>query len=319
MKDFRDDELKKFIEEQYEKETDQMEKALSSNENLEKYEETEEKLEASYNRLIERLKADGVYREEENGDSDAAYNEIIKLKKTGSTAEHGNSKSAGAEPMFRAENRSYKNNIPGRDEKIREYRPKKSWKQKITRAAATVAVCACCVFAASMTSEANRRYVIDTVHYWAGDDTKIVIDNDKNNDNELTNEDKDREYIGKKLDLNLPEFFYKPEGLQYLNSTVDENVGTACMQYSYKGNIIQFFISKSDKNSESMGVSMHGNNVESIESLDPDLKIKMMTVMDKNDEKPTYVGNWYSDTVWYEIIGKMDRDEFIKILKKIAS
>ena len=74
MKDFRDDELKKFIEEQYEKETDQMEKALSSNGNLEKYEETEEKLEASYNRLIERLKADGVYREEENGDSDAAYN-----------------------------------------------------------------------------------------------------------------------------------------------------------------------------------------------------------------------------------------------------
>ena len=91
------------------------------------------------------------------------------------------------------------------------------------------------------------------------------------------------------------------------------------MQYSYEGNIIQFFISKSDKDSESTGISMHGTNIENIESLDPDIKIKMMTVMDKKDKEPTYIGNWQYDTVWYEMIGKMNKDEFVKILKKIVS
>lgn len=316
MKDFRDDELKKFIEEQYEKETDQMEKALSSNENLEKYEETEEKLEASYNRLIERLKADGVYREEENGDSDTAYNEIIKLKKTDSTAEHGNSKSVGAEPMFRAEDRSYKNNIPGRDEKIREYRPKKSWKQKITRAAATVAVCACCVFAASMTSEANRRYVVDTVNYWAGNDTDILIDNSEN-DYTGRNEEEIRKNIQDTLNVEIPQFMYRPSGFKYKDYVLSEESGVAELEYEYENKVIQVLISKMDADLGSYNTKLHGKGIEKIRTSDNSLEIDLLTVKSEDDLEPTYTAVWNSDKAYYQISGKIDKKKLIEILKKI--
>ena len=316
MKDFRDDELKKFIEEQYEKETDQMEKALSSNENLEKYEETEEKLEASYNRLIERLKADGVYREEENGDSDAAYNEIIKLKKTGSTAEHGNSKSAGAEPMFRAEDRSYKSDTLGRDEKIREYRPKKSWKQKITRAAATVAVCACCVFAASMTSEANRRYVVDTVNYWAGNDTDIMIDNDEGNNKER-DEEVVRTTIQEALNVEVPQFMYRPGGFKFTDYFMEKQSGIAELEYEYDGKVVQMLISKTDANAGSYNIKLHGNGVEKIKTEDNLIEIDIMTVKAEGDLEPSYTAVWKTEKAYYQLSGKIAKNKMIKILKKM--
>lgn len=52
-------------------------------------------------------------------------------------------------------------------------------------------VCVACVFAASMTSEANRKYLVNSVRVWSGDDTKTVVDNDESN--EKSNVDEDEE------------------------------------------------------------------------------------------------------------------------------
>ena len=59
-------------------------------------------------------------------------------------------------------------------------KPKK--RNRIARVAAAVLVCAAGVFAASMTSQSNRSYFIDTVKLWTGNDTNIIIENDGNNE-----------------------------------------------------------------------------------------------------------------------------------------
>lgn len=46
-------------------------------------------------------------------------------------------------------------------------------------------VCVACVFAASMTSEANRKYLVNSVRVWSGDDTKTVVDNDDSNEKRM--------------------------------------------------------------------------------------------------------------------------------------
>ena len=55
-----DDQWEKFLEEEYIKEADLMEENLFSDENFQDMEMTEEEVNASFERLVNRLKADGV-------------------------------------------------------------------------------------------------------------------------------------------------------------------------------------------------------------------------------------------------------------------
>ena len=125
--------------EEYEKETEEMEKILFPDGVIPDDGETEEEAKAAYQRLVEKLKADGVYKEDET--------DSIK------TDDH-------------------KENV-----KIVYLPEKKS--HKTARVAAAVLVCSAGIFAASMTSQANRSYFIDSVRYWAGDDTSSSSENDE--------------------------------------------------------------------------------------------------------------------------------------------
>ena len=72
MENFRDAELKKWLAEEYGREIDELEKVLFPDGVLPDDGETEEEAKAAYQKLVARLKADGVYEEdEENGSKEA--------------------------------------------------------------------------------------------------------------------------------------------------------------------------------------------------------------------------------------------------------
>jgi len=65
------------------------------------------------------------------------------------------------------------------DSKIIEIKSRKTgvrWHQ-LGKVVGMAAVALACIFAASMTSEANRRYLVNSMRIWSGDDTKTVVDN----------------------------------------------------------------------------------------------------------------------------------------------
>ena len=177
MENFRDAELKKWLAEEYEKETEEMEKILFPDGVIPDDGETEEEAKAAYQRLVEKLKADGVYKEDET--------DSIK------TDDH-------------------KENV-----KIVYLPEKKS--HKAARVAAAVLVCSAGIFAASMTSQANRSYFLDSVRYWVGDDTSISIEND-----ESEKEYEDENNL--KLDINLlsKEIYKFTSGYPFLVSRICE-------------------------------------------------------------------------------------------------
>ena len=166
MENFRDAELKKWLAEEYEKETEEMEKILFPDGVIPDDGETEEEAKAAYQRLVEKLKADGVYKEDET--------DSIK------TDDH-------------------KENV-----KIVYLPEKKS--HKAARVAAAVLVCSAGIFAASMTSQANRSYFIDSVRYWAGDDTSISIENDEENERAQKDEQMALDEVKNKLNLNVSKY-----------------------------------------------------------------------------------------------------------------
>lgn len=277
MENFRDAELKKWLAEEYEKETEEMEKILFPDGVIPDDGETEEEAKAAYQRLVEKLKADGVYKEDET--------DSIK------TDDH-------------------KENV-----KI-VYMPEKK-SHKAARVAAAVLVCSAGIFAASMTSQANRSYFIDSVRYWVGDDTSISIENDEGNEKAQKDEQMAIDNVEKELGVNVPLILQRPKGFKFKDYRVNAESGYAFFEYSYNGEILTIYINKYDKETKSSGASLDGKEIDTIKLPEEEISIQIKKIMAKGDKKASYVAYWSSSTEFYQIESQMEEQKFIKLIKNI--
>lgn len=277
MENFRDAELKKWLAEEYEKETEEMEKILFPDGVIPDDGETEEEAKAAYQRLVEKLKADGVYKEDET--------DSIK------TDDH-------------------KENV-----KI-VYMPEKK-SHKAARVAAAVLVCSAGIFAASMTSQANRSYFIDSVRYWVGDDTSISIENDEGNERAQKDEQMAIDNVEKELGVNVPLILERPKGFKFKDYRVNAESGYAFFEYSYNGEILTIYINKYDKETKSSGASLDGKEIDTIKLPEEEISIQIKKIMAKGDKKASYVAYWSSSTEFYQIESQMEEQKFIKLIKNI--
>lgn len=277
MENFRDAELKKWLAEEYEKETEEMEKILFPDGVIPDDGETEEEAKAAYQRLVEKLKADGVYKEDET--------DSIK------TDDH-------------------KENV-----KIVYLPEKKS--HKAARVAAAVLVCSAGIFAASMTSQANRSYFIDSVRYWVGDDTSISIENDEGNEKAQKDEQMAIDNVEKELGVNVPLILERPKGFKFKDYRVNAESGYAFFEYSYNGEILTIYINKYDKETKCSGASLDGKEIDTIKLPEEEISIQIKKIMAKGDKKASYVAYWSSSTEFYQIESQMEEQKFIKLIKNI--
>lgn len=278
MENFRDAELKKWLAEEYEKETEEMEKILFPDGVIPDDGETEEEAKAAYQRLVEKLKADGVYKEDET--------DSIK------TDDH-------------------KENV-----KIVYLPEKKS--HKAARVAAAVLVCSAGIFAASMTSQANRKYFIDSVRYWVGHDMKIVVDNDRTNEKECEDEQTALDNIEKEISAKVPQFMYRPDGFEFKDYYVSTSAGYAVMEYYYGENIIMVYIGRYDQEAKSSAYILDGKVIDKVNLENENITVNIEKVKDDADTNENYVACWKDESIFYQITGKMQKEEFIKFIKNIV-
>lgn len=287
MGNFSDEELKKWLAEEYNKEIDEMEKIMFPDGNIPDDGETEEEARAAYARLVERLKADGIYEEENDSENADDHKE-------------NNEKTEEAEKV-----------------KIVYLPAKPKKRNRIARVAAAVLVCAAGVFAASMTSQANRSYFIDTVKLWTGNDTNIIIENDGNNEKSSMDEDEAIVEIEQKLGVTVPKFMYRPTGFEFKNYNVSAVIGYAWLEYSYMDTIVSIYINDYTDSSKSRDQLLDGEIVGTIKGNGGETKIKIIRVKDENDEKESYVAYWNQNEIFYQISGKMEKEEFMKLIRKV--
>ena len=277
MENFRDAELKKWLAEEYEKETEEMEKILFPDGVIPDDGETEEEAKAAYQRLVEKLKADGVYKEDET--------DSIK------TDDH-------------------KENV-----KIVYLPEKKS--HKTARVAAAVLVCSAGIFAASMTSQVNRSYFLDSVRYWVGDDTRISIENDEGNEKEQKDEQKAIDAIEEELDLDVPLILDRPENFKFRSYNVNVESGYALIEYCYGQEIVNIYINDYSDERKSGAYILDGKEIATVKMKNENINITIKKIQDKNDKKENYAAYWEKDSVFYQISGKMQQNEFMNLVNNI--
>lgn len=305
MPDMEDDEkFRQWLEEEYLKEADAIEESLFDGRKFEDNQDIVEKLSVSRENFYQRAREEGLLEDtadekaEDEKNTEEAVPESAEKKILEFRKNAGVSKDAA------------------RDANRNSSKRKHSY-VRFGRIAGIAGLCLICVFAASMSSEANRKYLVNSVRILSGNDSQFITDNSSDNEHATTEESDAIADIEEKLGVKMPEFYYRPYGMEFYAYEVNSDNFYAKIEYEYENNILFFYIDKQDISAESNISSLKGEN-RVIEKIDrDDLNIIIKKVEDGTEKLPTYIASWeYENTVYY-LVGKIEIDELKKIVKEM--
>ena len=220
MPDMEDDEkFRQWLEEEYLKEADAIEEALFDGRKFEDNQDIVEKLSVSRENFYQRAREEGLLE-------DVADEKAEDEKNTEEAAPESTEKKI---LEFRKNAGVSKN--PACDANRNSGKRKHSY-VRFGRIAGIAGLCLICVFAASMSSEANRKYLVNSVRILSGNDSQFISYNDDSNENASTKESDAIADIEEKLDVKMPEFYYRPYGMEYINYEIREKTSFSKIEYA---------------------------------------------------------------------------------------
>lgn len=217
-----------------------------------------------------------------------------------------------------------------KEEEEKERLPKEKWKKrlsfkgdsafgyrKLSKVAGFVIVGALAVFAASMTIEANRNYFVDSVKYLTGNDTKLLIDNDAENERPSLEEEQVRQEIEETMGVEVPEFLYRPETFEFHKYEITPESGIVRLQYWYNDGIVTLYISDGLEKLQSNSLSLREDSFETVYTDKGELPATISETKEKEGIEPIYLAEWERKGFYYQLSARMEKKIFEKILKEM--
>ena len=303
MPDMEDDEkFRQWLEEEYLKEADAIEEALFDGRKFEDNQDIVEKLSVSRENFYQRAREEGLLEDtaDEKAEDEKNTEEAVPESTEKKILEFR--KNAGV------------SKDPARDANRNSGKRKHSY-VRFGRIAGIAGLCLICVFAASMSSEANRKYLVNSVRILSENDSQFISYNDDSNENASTKESDAIADIEEKLGVKMPEFYYRPYGMEFYKYELNDENFYARIEYEYKDNILFFYVDKQDASTESNISSLKGQE-KIVDKINKDeLEIDIKEITEENDKNATYMVNWKYEYVVYYLVGKIKLDELKKIIQ----
>lgn len=193
---------------------------------------------------------------------------------------------------------------------------KQSLTHKIGKYTVMFVITCIALFGVSMTSQANRQRFIQSITYMIGDQEAIEISNVDNLDDSDRKEEKVRTEVEENLGCQYPIFMYRPKGFSLEEYTIHEESQNVFVEYKYQNQILSLYMTKGDN--ELVNRLLYEGEINSQFDVQNDqVSIKVTERIDEGDEIPAYVAHWNYNNCYYDISGKIGKEEFIKFLKNI--
>ena len=191
-------------------------------------------------------------------------------------------------------------------------------RKRVVRWASVAAAVLIGVFGISMTSEANRAYIMREMNELFGNDVNTQVDN-----NDVIKSDRTDRYaceeIENTLNIKMPEFFYMPDDLEYKTYSLDEEAGAGVLQYSYGEQIIFLTAFLNENKASVLNQNDSGILINTFQNdFIPELKITLWKIQEKEDKTPIYALKWEYKNCYYEFFGEMQENEMENIAKNIV-
>lgn len=187
---------------------------------------------------------------------------------------------------------------------------------KVLRRLGVAAAVALGVFGISMTSSANRLWLLQLWDQMAGKEKTVYADNWK--DIEAYNTDMQRIFseIQEKSGIHVPYLIYIPKGLKFDNYVIYENLNMAQLFYQYDDTIMTIDMKK-ELQQTSRGFTFDGDIQETIEVENSSYGTIMVSVVSAPRDETDYVAEFVHDGCQYTIYGVLPREEFLKMIEEI--
>ena len=296
MPDMEDDEkFRQWLEEEYLKEADAIEEALFDGRKFEDNQDIVEKLSVSRESFYQRAREEGLLEDtaDEKAEDEKNTEEAVPESTEKKILEFR--KNAGV------------SKDPARDANSNSGKRKYSYVR--------LGLCLICVFAASMSSEANRKYLVNSVRILSGNDSQFITDNSSDNEHATTEESDAIADIEEKLGVKMPEFYYRPYGMEFSMYEISEPTSFAYIKYKLNDTNVLFYVDKQQKNKASDISSISGKE-KIVDTISKDWgSIVVKEIEDKSDKQSTYTANWIYEENSYTIAGKIKFNEIKKLVE----
>ena len=163
--------------------------------------------------------------------------------------------------------------------------------------------------------DANRKYLVNSVRILSGNDSQFISYNDDSNENASTKESDAIADIEEKLDIKMPEFYYRPYGMEFSMYEISEPTSFAYIKYKLNDTNVLFYVDKQQKNKASDISSISGKE-KIVDTISKDWgSIVVKEIEDKSDKQSTYTANWIYEENSYTIAGKIKFNEIKKLVE----
>lgn len=184
---------------------------------------------------------------------------------------------------------------------------------RTAKAAGVVLVVGACIFGASMTSEANRIRLVETISGVRNTGDTTWVDNGEERKYTEGSLDEAQKEIRDTIHIAVPEFYYVPKGMQYDNVIVSEVIQMAIIRYQYNNHFVYFHLAANEKDL-SQGSWKDRKQIK-VETLDEEIDVEMGNLLENNEE--CYYAAWKYKDAYYQIGGNIEKEEIIKILNEM--
>lgn len=184
---------------------------------------------------------------------------------------------------------------------------------RTAKAAGVVLVVGACIFGASMTSEANRIRLVETISGVRNTGDTTWVNNGEERKYTEGSLDEAQKEIRDTIHIAVPEFYYVPKGMQYDNVIVSEVTQMAIIRYQYNNHFVYFHLAANEKDL-SQGSWKDRKQIK-VETLDEEIDVEMGNLLENNEE--CYYAAWKYKDAYYQIGGNIEKEEIIKILNEM--
>ncbi len=183
--------------------------------------------------------------------------------------------------------------------------------------AAIVACVAICLFGVSMTSGANRRYIVALWNEIVGDSQLRItmnVEDEENGEAGTVAEEEAMETIRNELGIQPIKLRYRPEEMKFFDYRIEKKDKKATLFYEYKDTLFTILMQSKESNSKYVQ-EFDGTIVNEISSRVSNQKVKIWKI---DDTEENYAAQLDGTNDSYIIQGYISEKEFIEIIENIT-
>ena len=171
------------------------------------------------------------------------------------------------------------------------------------------------LFGVSMSTQGGRSYVMDKANEVLGDEKNTEIENSQDRLISDRTEEEARNEIEEKLQVEVPDFLYLPDKMDFDSYEIDETAQSVYIRYKQDENYVYFVIQANYVDKSGIYRNDEGDCLGMIESDLSDIEVELWKLQDEKGS--TYLAQWDYKNSYYRISGRMTEDEMKKIIKDI--